>query len=178
MKPRFHTVLVGLLAAMFLAGCSIRTVPLEEEQMVHEDEYYRGYDSLPPSFLYDTWQMSQYYHYYGSASDLGYRMNVDPNPNDSYRADEKPVQGAPAQTSIQPSTANRRVEERQDYGASERAVSRSRHARANRLASESTDDRTRVREQLRQRHRQRPTKTADDEDRGARRRTTRRRARR
>ena len=71
MKPRFHTVLVGLLAAMFLAGCSIRTVPLEEEQMVHEDEYYRGYDSLPPSFLYDTWQMSQYYHYYGSAPEFG-----------------------------------------------------------------------------------------------------------
>ena len=178
MKPRFHTVLVGLLAAMFLAGCSIHTVPLEEEQMVHEDEYYRGYDSLPPSFLYDTWQMSQYYHYYGSAPEFGYRMNIDPNPNDSYRADEKPVQSAPAQTSIQPSTANRRVEERQDHSPTQGIVSRSRHARVNRLASESTDDRTRVRERLRQRHRQRPTKTADDEDRGARRQTTRRRARR
>ena len=177
MKPRFHTVLVGLLAAMFLAGCSIRTVPLEEEQMVHEDEYYRGYDSLPPSFLYDTWQMSQYYHYYGSAPEFGYRMNIDPNPNDSYRADEKPVQGAPTQTSIQPSTANRRVEERQDYGASERAVSRSRHARSNRLAEDSTDDRSRVREQLRQRPRQRTANTEDDEDRKQRR-TTRRRARR
>ena len=177
MKPRFHTVLVGLLAAMFLAGCSIRTVPLEEEQMVHEDEYYRGYNSLPPSFLYDTWQMSQYYHYYGSAPEFGYRMNIDPNPNDSYHADEKPVQSAPAQTSIQPSTPNHRVEERQDYGASERAVSRSRHARANRLASKSTDD-TRVRERLRQRHRQRTTNTAKDDDREGRRRTTRRRARR
>ena len=176
MKLHFHTVLVGLLAAMFLAGCSVRTVPLEEEQMVYADEYYRGYDSLPPSFLYDTWQMSQYRQYYGSAPEFGYRMNIDPNPNDSYRADEKPVQSAPAQTSIQPSTANRRVEERQDYGASERAVSRSRHARANRLASESTDDRTRVRERLRQR--QRPTKTVKDDDREARRRTTRRRARR
>ena len=31
-------------------------------------------------------------------SELGYRMNIDPNPNDSYRADEKPVQRAPAQT--------------------------------------------------------------------------------
>ena len=70
-------------------------------------------------FLYDTWQMSQYYHYYGSASDLGYRMNIDPNPTDSYRADEKPVEHAPAQASIQASTPNRRVEERQDYGASE-----------------------------------------------------------
>ena len=176
MKPRFHTVLVGLLAAMFLAGCSIRTVPLEEEQMVHEDEYYRGYDSLPPSFLYDTWQMSQYYHYYGSASDLGYRMNVDPNPNDSYRADEKPVQGAPAQASLQASTANRRVEERQDRTPTQRTVNRSRHTRSNRLASESTDDRTRVREQLRQR--QRTTNTVKDDDREARRRTTRRRARR
>ena len=176
MKLHFHTVLVGLLAAMFLAGCSVRTVPLEEEQMVYADEYYRGYDSLPPSFLYDTWQMSQYRQYYGSAPEFGYRMNIDPNPNDSYRADEEPVQSAPAQTSIQPSTANRRVEERQDYGASERAVSRSRHARANRLASESTDDRTRVRERLRQR--QRPTKTVKDDDREARRRTTRRRARR
>ena len=178
MKLHFHTVLVGLLAAMFLAGCSIRTVPLEEEQMVYADEYYRGYDSLPPSFLYDTWQMSQYYHYYGSAPEFGYRMNIDPNPTDSYHADEKPVEHAPAQASIQASTPNRRVEERQDYGASERAVSRSRHARANRLASESTDDRTRVRERLRQRHRQRTTNTAKDDDREARRRTTRRRARR
>jgi hypothetical protein len=105
-------------------------------------------------------------------------MNIDPNPNDSYRADEKPVEHAPAQASIQASTPNRRVEERQDYGASERAVSRSRHARANRLASESTDDRTRVRERLRQRHRQRTTNTVKDDDREARRRTTRRRARR
>ena len=176
MKPRFHTVLVGLLAAMFLAGCSIRTVPLEEEQMVYEDEVGM-YDSLSPSFLYDTWQMSQYRQYYGDGSELGYRMNVDPNPTDSYRADEKPVEHAPAQAS-QASTPNRRVEERQDYGASERAVSRSRHARANRLASESTDDRTRVRERLRQRHRQRTTNTAKDDDREARRRTTRRRARR
>ena len=177
MKLHFHAVLVVSLATMFLAGCSIRTVPLEEEQLVYEDEYYRGYDGLPPSFLYDTWQMSQYYHYYGSTPEFGYRMNIDPNPNDSYRADEKPVEHAPAQAS-QASTPNRRVEERQDYGASERAVSRSRHARANRLASESTDDRTRVRERLRQRHRQRTTNTVKDDDREGRRRTTRRRARR
>ena len=178
MKPRFHTVLVGLLAAMFLAGCSIRTVPLEEEQMVHEDEYYRGYDSLPPSFLYDTWQMSQYYHYYGSAPDLGYRMNIDPNQADSYRADEKPVQRAPAQASLQASTPNRNVGERQDNTTFQQRANRGRHARANRLASESTDDRTLPRERLRQRHRQRTTNTAKDDDREAHRRTTRRRARR
>ena len=38
MKPRFHIVLMVSLAAMFLAGCSIRTIPLEEEQIVYEDE--------------------------------------------------------------------------------------------------------------------------------------------
>ena len=178
MKPRFHIVLVVSLAAMFLAGCSIRTVPLEEEQVVYEDEM-DIYDSLPPGFLYDAWQQSQYRQYYGDASELGYQMNIDPNPNDSYRADEKPIQRAPAQTSIQGTTPNRRVGERQDPTAFQQRVNRSRHARSNRLASESTDDRTRVRERLRQRHRQRTANTAeDDEDRKAQRRTTRRRARR
>ena len=182
MKPRFHIVLVVSLAAMFLAGCSIRTVPLEEEQVVYEDEM-DIYDSLPPGFLYDAWQQSQYRQYYGDVPELGYppsfRLNIDPNPHDSYRADEKPVQRAPAQTSIQGTTSNRRVGERQDPTAFQQRVNRSRHARSNRLASESTDDRTRVRERLRQRHRQRTTNTAeDDEDRKAQRRTTRRRARR
>ena len=50
MKSRFYTVLAISLAAMFLAGCSIRTVPLEEKQIVYEDEM-DIYDSLPPSFL-------------------------------------------------------------------------------------------------------------------------------
>ena len=178
MKPRFHIVLMVSLAAMFLAGCSIRTIPLEEEQIVYEDEM-DIYDSLPPGFLYDAWQQSQYRQYYGDASELGYRMNIDPNPNDSYRADEKPIQRAPAQTSIQGTTPNRRVGERQDPTAFQQRVNRSRHARSNRLASESTDDRTRVRERLRQRPRQRTVNTAeDDEDRKAQRRTTRRRARR
>ena len=177
MKSRFYTVLAISLAAMFLAGCSIRTVPLEEKQIVYEDEM-DIYDSLPPSFFYDAWQQSQYRQYYGDASELGYRMNIDQNPNDSYRADEKPVQRAPAQTSIQGTTPNRRVGERQDPTAFQQRVNRSRHARSNRLASESTDDRTRVRERLRQRHRQRTANTAeDDEDRKAQRRTTRRRAR-
>ena len=177
MKPRFHIVLVVSLAAMFLAGCSIRTIPLEEEQVVYEDEM-DIYDSLPPGFLYDAWQQSQYRQYYGDASELGYRMNIDPNPHDSYRADEKPVQRAPAQTSIQGTTPNRRVGERQDPTAFQQRVNRSRHARSNRLASESTDNRTRVRERLRQRHRQRTTNTEEDDDREAQRRTTRRRARR
>ena len=129
-------------------------------------------------FFYDAWQQSQYRQYYGDASELGYRMNIDQNPNDSYRADEKPVQRAPAQTSIQGTTPNRRIGERQDPTAFQQRVNRSRHARSNRLASESTDDRTRVRERLRQRHRQRTANTAeDDEDRKAQRRTTRRRAR-
>ena len=177
MKPCFHAVLVVSLATMFLAGCSIRTVPLEEEQWIYEEEV-DIYDSLPPGFLYDAWQLSQYRQYYGDAPELGYGLNIDPNPHDSYRADERPIQRAPAQTSIQGTTPNHRVGERRDRISTQRKVNRSRRARLNRLASESTEDRTRVREQLRQRPRQRTTNTADDEDRKAQRRTTRRRARR
>ena len=178
MKSRFHIVLVVSLTTMFLVGCSVRTVPLEEEQIVYEDEYYRGYDSLPPSFFYDAWQLSQYRQYYGDASELGYRMNIDPNPHDSYRAGEKPVQRAPAQTSIQGATPNRRAGEYQDYAASQRTVNRSRHDRSNRLTAESTDSRSRLRKRLQQRHRQRTTNTVEDEDRETQRRVTRRRARR
>ena len=181
MRPRYlvYTVLIASLASIFLAGCSVRTVPLEEETIVYEDEYYRGYDRLPPSLLYDTWQRSQYHHYYGATAALGYpplyRMNVDPNPHDSYRADEQPVQRAPAHTSIQ---SNRRAGERRDQNEFQQRVSRSRHARSNRLAADSTEDRSRLRKQLRQRHRQRTTNAAKDDDREAQRRTTRRRARR
>ena len=179
MKPRFHIVLMVSLAAMFLAGCSIRTVPLEEEQVVYEDDIY---DSLPPGFLYDAWQLSQYRQYYGYGSGLGYPppywLNIDPNPNDSYRTDETPVQRAPAQASVQGSTANRRVEERQEQSTSQRTISRSRHTRSNRLATTSIEDRRQLRERLQRRHRQRTTHRADDEDREAQRRTTRRRARR
>lgn len=183
MRPRYlgYTVLVVSLAAIFLAGCSVRTIPLEEETIVYEDAYYRGYDRLPPSLLYDAWQLSQYRHYYGATSALGYplpyRMNIDPNPHDSYRADEQPVQRAPAHTSVQ-GTANRRVGEHRDQTEFQRRVNRSRHTRSNRLTADSTEDRSRLRKQLRQRHRQRRTDTADDEDRKAQRRTTRRRARR
>ena len=177
MKPCFYTVLMISLAAMFLAGCSVRTVPLEEEQLIYEDEV-DFYDSLPPGFLYEAWQLSQYRQYYGDASELGYRPNIDPNPHDSYRADEKPIQRAPAQASIQGPTPNRRVREHQDRIPTQRKVNRSRHTRSNRLAAESTTDRTRVREQLRQRPRQRTTNTADNEDHKSQRRTTRRRARR
>lgn len=178
MKPCFHAVLVVSLVTMFLAGCSIRTVPLEEEQWIYEEEV-DIYDSLPPGFLYDAWQLSQYRQYYGDAPELGYWMNIDPNPHDSYRADERPIQRAPAQTSIQGTTPNRRIGERQDRTSTQRKVNRSRRARLNRLADDPTNDRTRVREQLRQRPRQRTTNTAeDDEDRKAKRRTTRRRARR
>ncbi|MCE2396350.1 hypothetical protein J4G02_17585 [Candidatus Poribacteria bacterium] len=176
MKPCLYTVLMISLAAMFLAGCSIRTVPLEEEQLIYEDEV-GIYDSLPPGFLYEAWQLSQYRQYYGDASELGYRMNIDPNPHDSYRAGEKPIQRAPAQTSIQGTTPNRRVRERQEVSSTQRTVTRSR-TRSNRIASESTDDRRRVRAQLRQRPRQRTTNAVDDEDRKSQRRTTRRRARR
>ncbi|RKU07101.1 hypothetical protein C6502_17665 [Candidatus Poribacteria bacterium] len=176
MRPRFYTVLAISLAAMFLAGCSVRTVPLEEDQRIYEDEV-GIYDSLPPGFLYDAWQLSQYRHYYGDASELGYRMNIDPNPHDSYRADEKPVQRAPAQQSIQEITPNRRVGERRDRTPTQRTVTRSR-TRSDRIASDSTDDRRRVREQLRQRPRQRATNTEADGDRESQRRTTRRRARR
>lgn len=181
MKPCFYTVLMISLAATFLTGCSVRTVPLEEEQRIYEDEV-DIYDSLPPGFLYDAWQLSQYRQHYGNASELGYPppfgLNIDPNPHDSYRAGEKPIQRAPAQTSIQGQTPNRRVREHRDRTPTQRKVNRSRHARSNRLAAESTTDRPRVREQLRQRPRQRTTDMAEDEDRKAQRRTTRRRARR
>ena len=181
MKPRFHVVLVVSLAAILLAGCSIRTVPLEEEQIVYEDEM-DIYDSLPPGFFYDAWQLSQYRQYYSDTSGFGYPppywMNIDPNPNDSYRADEKPIQRAPAQASVQETTPNRRVGERRGRTPAQRAINRSRHARSNRLADGSTNDRTRVRERLRQRPRQRATNTEDDEDQKSQRRTTRRRARR
>ena len=178
MKPCFYAVLMISLAAMFLAGCSVRTVPFEEEQRIYEDEV-DIYDRLPPGFLYEAWQLSQYRQYYGDASELGYRMNIDPNPHDSYRADEKPIQRAPAQTSIQGTTPNRRIGERQDSSSTQRTINRSRHARSNRLASESTGDRPRVREQLRQRPRQRTADTSDDNgDHESQRRTTRRRARR
>ena len=176
MKPRFYTVLMISLAGVFLAGCSVRTVPLEEGQRIYEDEV-DIYDSLPPGFLYDAWQLSQYRHYYGDAPELGYRMNIDPNPHDSYRADEKPVQRAPAQQSIQGITPDRRVGERRDHLRTQRTVTRSR-TRSNRIASEPTDDRRRVREQLRQRPRQRTPNTEADGDRESQRRTTRRRARR
>ena len=184
MRPRYlvYTVLVVSLTVMFLAGCSVRTVPLEEEQIVYEDEYYRGYDRLPPSVFYDTWQLSQYHYYYGAAPASGYplpyQMNIDPNPHDSYRADEQPLQRAPAHTSIQGTTSNRRVGERRDPAAFQQRIIRSRHARSNRLADDSTNDRRRVREQLRQRPRQRGTDAVDDDDHKTQRRTTRRRARR
>ena len=181
MKPCFHAVLMISLAAMFLAGCSVRIVPLEEEQRIYEDEM-DIHDSLPPGFLYDAWQLYQYRQYYGDVPELGYpppfRLNIDPNPNDSYRADEKPVQRATAQTSIQGTTPNRRVRERQEDSPTQRAINRSRHARSNRLAADSTNDRTSVREQLRRRSRQRTTSTEDDEDREPRRRPTRRRTKR
>ena len=176
MRPRFHTVLMVSFAAMFLAGCSVRTVPLEAEQRIYEDEV-DIYDSLPPGFLYDAWQLSQYRQYYGDAPEFGYRMNIDPNPHDSYRADEKPIQRAPAQQSIQGTTPNRRVGERRDHLRTQRTVTQSR-TRSNRIASESTDDRRRVREQVRQRPRQRMPNTEKNKDQEAQRRTIRRRARR
>ncbi len=75
------------------------------------------YDSLPPGGFQRAWQLSQYRQYYGDVPEWGYpppfRPNIDPNPHDSYRADEKPLQRAPAQTSIQGTTPNRSVRERQ-----------------------------------------------------------------
>ena len=178
-----HTALVVSFASTFLVGCSIRTVPLEEEQGVYEDGYYQEHDSLSPSLFYDTWQWSQYYQYYGYAPGLGYlppyQMNIDPNPSDSYRTDEKPIQHAPAQTSVQGqgTAPNRRVGERRASSAFQQRINRSRRVHPNRLAASSKSDSNRFREQLRQR--QRTTNTVDDDgDRKAQRRTIRRRAKR
>ena len=115
-------ILVKLLVcALFLAtGCSVRRIPLDQS-IVDQDptiEYAGGYghghyngNSIDnPRFVADAWRMSRYYR--GNApsnhllSTFDYqpsdRLNVDPNPYDSYRSGEAPIMRAPAQNTTQP----------------------------------------------------------------------------
>ena len=88
MKPRFHIVLVVSLAAMFLAGCSaqIRTVPLEEEQVVtdlrHEMDIYaiknqQTIGQIASHYGVHPTQVSQWKKQVLGQSSLNYLQTVD-----------------------------------------------------------------------------------------------------
>ncbi|MCZ6679237.1 MAG: hypothetical protein O7E52_18565 [Candidatus Poribacteria bacterium] len=197
-----HAIVLGLLISTFSTGCSIRFAPLgqpqyeadqadyEREEAVY-DEYYPG-GSPPPDFFYNTWQMSQYYRYAnerydgGHASGVGYlpsdRMNIDPNPNDSYRTDEAPVRRALSRRSLQPAEPqpqhNHRAEQRRNSALSQRTANRSRSAHANLSSAEQRNDGSDTRQRLKERRNQSDTGTKADEERQAQRRKVRRRARR
>ena len=111
-------ILVQFFACvLFLAGCSIRHIPLDQS-VVEPDpvmeyvagSYYSGNGISSPAFAPDAWRMSQYYRGGGSSSQsssaLGYqtsgRLNVDPNPYDSYRSSEVPIMRAPTQRATPP----------------------------------------------------------------------------
>ena len=199
-----HFVWIGLLASVFLAGCSIRAIPfdpsLDEEQAVSDEReaadygsYYSGtYDSLPPEFSYNAWQMAQYYRYAneppyaGYVSEFGYlppeRMNMDANPNDSYRSDEKPIRQAESQRSVQAAEAYRRSNRldggQQNNVSVQRTESRSRHEPSDSSTSPSQEKGRDVQQQLKQRRGQSDDSSMTDEEREAQRRKVRQRARR
>ena len=111
-------ILVQFFACvLFFAGCSIRHIPLDQS-VVEQDpvmgyvagSYYSGNGISSPTFAADAWRMSQYYRggisSSQSSSVLGPqasgRLNVDPNPYDSYRSSEVPVMRAPTQHATSP----------------------------------------------------------------------------
>jgi len=204
MKPRnlIHFAWIGLLASAFLAGCSIRAIPFEpplaEERAASERDsaYYGslhgGYDSVPPEFSYNAWQMAQYYRYAnepsyaGYAYELGYlppeRMNIDPNPNDSYRADEVPIRQAPLQRSVQAAETSRQSnrldgQERNNVSV-QRAERRTRHEPSDSSTSPNQEKERDVQQQLKQRRGQSDDSSMTDEECEAQRRKVRQRARR
>jgi len=205
MEPRhlIHFVWIGLLVSVFLTGCSIRAIPFEppsaEEQAAYERDsayygsYYNGgYDSVPPEFSYNAWQMAQYYRYAnepsyaGYAYELGYlppeRMNIDPNPNDGYRADEVPIRQAPFQRSVQAAEAyrqsNRLGEGQQSSVSVQRAERRTRHEPSDSSTGPNQEKERDVQQQLKQRRGQSDDSSMTDEEREAQRRKVRQRARR
>lgn len=205
MKPRnlIHFVWIGLLASAFLAGCSIRAIPFEpplaEERAASERDsayygsYYSGaYDSVPREFSYNAWQMAQYYRYANEPSYAGYayefgylppeRMNIHPNPNDSYRADEVPIRQAPFQRSVQAAETSRQSnrldgQERNNVSV-QRAESRIRHEPADSSTPPHGEKERDVQQQLKQRRGQSDDSSMTDEEREAQRRKVRQRARR
>ena len=106
------------VCVLFLLGCSVRHIPLDQSAVEPDPvmeyvagSYYSGNGISSPSFAPDAWRMSQYYR--GgissgqSSSALGYqtsgRLNVDPNPYDSYRSSEVPIMRAPTTQYAPPS---------------------------------------------------------------------------
>ena len=99
------------VCVLFLLGCSVRHIPLDQSAVEPDPvmeyvagSYYSGNGISSPTFATDAWRMSQYYRGVSSSqssSVLGYqtsdRLNVDPNPYDSYRRSEAPIMRAPTQ---------------------------------------------------------------------------------
>ena len=104
------------VCVLFLLGCSVRHIPLDQSAVEPDPvmeyvagSYYSGNGISSPTFATDAWRMSQYYRGVSSSqssSVLGYqtsdRLNVDPNPYDSYRSSEVPVMRAPTQHATSP----------------------------------------------------------------------------
>ena len=156
---------VKLLAcALFLAaGCSVRPIPLDQS-IVEQDparEYATKYDGSyysvggisNPRFVADAWRMSQYYRDGVSPNQLlpypygdqpPDRLNVDPNPYDSYRSNEAPILRAPAQNATQP-TRNAVKSERRARS------SRSSNWKRNRFVDRTGAKERQVRRSLKQR---------------------------
>lgn len=116
------TIVQLLVCALFLiAGCSVRHIPLDQSVVDRDPvieyaaeydggSYYSGSGINSPRFAADAWRMSQYYRggipSNQSSPIFGYqpsdRLNVDPNPYDSYHSSEVPIMRAPAQDTTQP----------------------------------------------------------------------------
>lgn len=206
MNPRYlYVVLIGLFTSALFGGCSIRPIPFDqpfdeeeasyERPPTHYDDYgghYRSrYGGPPLDFYYDAWRMSQYYRHAGAPYYAGYasgfgglppdRMNIDPNPNDSYRSGESPPQRAQSQHSVQPEKSYRQnsrpAEHRRNNTSFQRRSNRSRHASASRSANAYREKERDERRQFKGRHRQLNRSPTRQEAHEEQRRKVRRRAR-